>query len=348
MEDVNQRFQQADQAAQQAIAMSQSGANLESELRKAVTERFQNSNIASQQATARQDYLNAGTNARAEIADIVKSGSILNPSQQQAIQAAKQSTAAIPLETSSNLMSLLTGGLENAISGGVNAFTGMTKSAIDRAELLQTSAQDFFDRIMDQRAEARATKEFAINEQLARANLALKQQELARGPESELDKMIPINTAIENGIPIGTTYRDLYGETIDKQKTNMSDEIASLESLGSYGSRNIFGQSAANYGNIKNTLGQSLAKEFENGRLTDEDRAFYLNLLPPYWEWKINPDRALAKLRGTQYALKVSNGEVDSNSPILEDPNTKKRYQYDSISDETYKSRLKQGWLPSF
>lgn len=52
--------------------------------------------------------------------------------------------------------------------------------------------------------------------------------------------------------------------------------------------------------NERNTIGQLLARLVEKGRLSDQDRQFYLNMMPQWWE---NDTRAKAAINGLKSAL---------------------------------------------
>lgn len=146
----NPSFQQANQAANEVVNLSQAGANLESQLRSAVTDRVKNNPLYQQRDQAAQNFISSGPQIRADLAKTVQ-GTPLSPSQQSAIESSRRASSVIPLLSLNDLVGGLTGGIENAVKGGLGAFDSLFNASASRAKLLQQQAQDQYDRQIAER-----------------------------------------------------------------------------------------------------------------------------------------------------------------------------------------------------
>lgn len=168
----------AQSAAQTAIDYSSRGNTLADELRKAIGERYGESGIAKDTATARTNFMAAAPQARTQVLDMVNSGTILSPTQQNAIMAAKRSSALMPLMEQNLVNDAAFGTIEDLINAGTNAWKAKSEAAQGSAQLAQGNytslLQEFIQKAQqDQQAreEARAAELFPIQKQTAQAQL---------------------------------------------------------------------------------------------------------------------------------------------------------------------------------
>ncbi len=98
--------------------------------------------------------------------------------------------------------------------------------------------------------------------------------------------------------------------------------------------------SLVQFNNAKTIAGQVIAKQFESGRMSDEDRSFYQKLLPGALD--LNFD---SKIAGLKFALEVNAGLRDPNLPRLQSTDGS-IIEYDSVSDPDYKEDVQKGLIP--
>lgn len=138
----------AQSTAQTAVDYSSKGNTLADELRKAVGERYASSDIAKNTATARTEFMAAAPQARSQVLDLVKGGSILSPTQQNAIMAAKRSSALAPLIGQNLVNDAAFGTMEDIINAGTNAWKAKTEAAQGAAGIAQTGYQNLLSELM--------------------------------------------------------------------------------------------------------------------------------------------------------------------------------------------------------
>lgn len=139
------------QAGNDAISFKEQLPDLASKLREALTAKFNESPLFKQRETAMSEFLSAPGAIRADISKMQKEGTILSPTQQEAITGARRAAAFAPLETSNLLLGNTLGGLENMISGGVKAFEAASTAKTERANLLNTMRQQEIERQFKER-----------------------------------------------------------------------------------------------------------------------------------------------------------------------------------------------------
>lgn len=140
---VQESFDQAGQVAQQATSLSGAGANLERDLREALASRSSNSHILQGANQAAGEFFNVQPQIRADMAQMVQNQPLSAPTI-QAIESARRSAAVTPLVGANRLANIFTGGLENIVRGGVDAFRTAQDAAIQRASLMRQRANDLF------------------------------------------------------------------------------------------------------------------------------------------------------------------------------------------------------------
>lgn len=156
---------QATSAATSANDFSAKGNVLVDELRKAVGERFGESGIAKDTATARTDFMAAAPKAREDVLGLVNAGSILSPTQQNAIMAAKRSSALMPLMGANLIQDATFGTMEDIINAGTNAFKAETQNRQGLAQIAQGNYSSLLNELLQKAQEDRAnqTMQFAAN-----------------------------------------------------------------------------------------------------------------------------------------------------------------------------------------
>lgn len=94
------------------------------------------------------------------------------------------------------------------------------------------------------------------------------------------------------------------------------------------------------FGARRSLASQTLARAFEKGRLSDQDRLFYKKLMPTRFDpWY---DQKLAAI---EKSLRVNAGLESPENPRLQMPDGTV-YEYDSISDPDYKQDVQEGGIP--
>lgn len=178
-DQITQARSAAQAQGQQAVEFAAGGNTLADELRKAVGERFAQSPIAGEVATARSNFLDAAPQARARIADIVSGGQALLPTQQRQILSADRAAALVPLIAGNIKQEAAFGNMGDIISAGLNSYNAEAQRKSGLAQLAQGSYSDlltnFFKQLEEGRASAaeqRTTELFPLQKQQLLANIA--------------------------------------------------------------------------------------------------------------------------------------------------------------------------------
>jgi len=186
--DVEQARTNAQNAAQTVVDYSSRGNTLADELRKAIGERYGQSGIATDTAKARTDFMAAAPQARADILGLIQGGSILSPTQQNAIMAAKRGSALMPLMGANLVNDAAFGTIQDLINAGTNAWNAKTQAAQGAAQIAQTGYSSLLNELLqkaqqDQKAreEERAAKLFPLQELKLRADIAATNRSNAGG-----------------------------------------------------------------------------------------------------------------------------------------------------------------------
>jgi hypothetical protein len=156
--------QAAEQAATTAAEYGSKSYTIADELRKAMGERYAESPFPQQTAQARSDYMSAADAQRAKNAEMVAGGTILSPSQQQAIMSSARNAALVPL-TSANLIEKgVFGTMEDLINAGTNAFKGQTSYMTDLANIKQTAYTNVLNELIKRAEIEEANRRMAVLE----------------------------------------------------------------------------------------------------------------------------------------------------------------------------------------
>ncbi len=145
-DNFNAQAASANQASQTASDYTNAATTLPDMLRQAVAMRFANNPISQERDTALKGVLTQPNDTRQYLADTVKGGTILSPTQQNAIMSSRAATASIPLISLNDIVGNLNGSVGNLVDAGTNAFKSLAGSLSDRAQLAQTSVKNAFDR----------------------------------------------------------------------------------------------------------------------------------------------------------------------------------------------------------
>jgi hypothetical protein len=137
----------ATQAATTANNFVAGGYTLADELKKAVGERFAQSPIATQAATARSDFMAAAPAARSDVLNMVKGGTILSPTQQNAIIAAKRASALVPVTATNTMQEAAFGTMQDLINAGTNAYNAQTTKLQGAATIAEKSYSDMLNEL---------------------------------------------------------------------------------------------------------------------------------------------------------------------------------------------------------
>lgn len=132
--------QAANQAEDRAVSAAAASNTLGDKLRTAISERFQESPLAKQREGALKTFITSAPNARADIAEQVKGGTIFNPSQQQALIAGRRASDVVPLVSLNDLLQAQFGGMGDLVTAGTNAYKEQVGSLQGAAQLARQRA----------------------------------------------------------------------------------------------------------------------------------------------------------------------------------------------------------------
>ncbi len=138
----------ANTAADTANNFVAGGYSLADELRKAVGERFGESPVANDAATARSDFMAAAPQARSDVLGMVQGGTILSPTQQLQIIAAKRAAALVPLTAANTMQEATFGTMQDLINAGTNAYTAQGTKLQGAATLAEKSYTDLLNELV--------------------------------------------------------------------------------------------------------------------------------------------------------------------------------------------------------
>jgi len=206
--------QQSQQASQSYVDYASKGATLADELRKALGERFGQSNVAQNTAQARADFMTALPQGRADVANLVKSGTILSPTQQQAILSGKRASALVPLMGANITQEAAFGTMEDLINAGVNAYGAQTSQKKGMAELSQQNYTQLLNELVTRAEQQRSEERFPLEMQLLKAQIS----NTARG--STADQRQSSLNSLRSDIQSGNSLTDVmknYSTEIDPE-----------------------------------------------------------------------------------------------------------------------------------
>lgn len=153
--------------AKSANEFAARGNTLADELRKAVGERFGQSDVAKNVAQARGDFLTAAPKARSDVLGMVQGGTILSPTQQQQIMAEKKSAALVPLMGANMVQQATFGSLEDMLNAGVNAYKAQTQSQQGLAQIAQQNYTSLLNELVTKAQQEQQAQQMAIQQQEA-------------------------------------------------------------------------------------------------------------------------------------------------------------------------------------
>src|SRR3990167_6165793 len=172
--DVEAKRQIAESRQEQALGYSAKGQTLADELRKAIGERFAQSDVAKQGAESRTQFLSAATQARADVSGLIQGGAILSPTQQQSIIASKRGAALAPVMGANVMQEAAFGTLEDLLNAGVNAWNAQSQYQTGMAGLAQQSYTSLLNELIQksqieaqQQQTALQQKQFGLTEAAA-------------------------------------------------------------------------------------------------------------------------------------------------------------------------------------
>lgn len=245
--NINSQFNQANQAASQIPNLTAASGDLESKLREAVTSRIQSNPIYQQRDQAASNFISSGPQIRADLANTVQQ-TPLSPSQQAAIESSRRASSVIPLTSLNDLVGSLTGGVENAVSGGLGAFNSLYQSAIQRAESLRQAAQD------------------AYNRQVTDRELALREASAGQSAQPSLLEQILLQS-LQNGGQTAQTQVQVPSTFVPDQESSASAQLDPNQNfIPIQPQTNFFGNLSSGANNALNTVGNLIRGLFSGNR----------------------------------------------------------------------------------
>jgi len=232
---------EADRLGKAAVEYGARGNTLADELRKAVGERFGESNIAQGVAQARGDFLSASSQQREKTAGLVQDGGYMfNPSQIQSMRRADRSAALVPLMGANLMQDITFGSMEDIIGAGTNAWNAQTQNLSGLAQLAQGSASNLMTQIMNQAnldsseaqlaiqqaQEGRAAELHPYDIQQAQANISKANRTGLKDEEDDNEVWM------ERADDEGNIFYDVYDKTTGKKiRTIGASEIQSTPGI---------------------------------------------------------------------------------------------------------------------
>lgn len=211
----------AEGARASAVDFAASGATLADELRKAVGERFAQSPIAQEAATARSEFLSAAPQARSDVAKMVNDGTILSPSQQQAILASRKASALAPVMGSNILQEAAFGTMNDLINAGTHAYSAEATRKQGLAELAQKSYSDLLSELVTRATQERAAAEEARSAELFPLQKKKLLADIAGGGTTTSKQLTTIGDKVYNYNPKTGQLEQIKG--VNPSKYNETD-----------------------------------------------------------------------------------------------------------------------------
>lgn len=169
----------ATETANTAAKYNSQGYTVADELRKAIGERYGESDIAKSTAEARGTFLAQAPQDRMAVQGMVDSGAILSPGQQQAVLAAKRGSALVPLMGANLVDSAAFGTIEDLINAGTNAFKAQGSYAMSLAQQAQQTYQNLMDEAIKRAQQKQIEEELAMKKAMAPFEQQLMQAQIA-------------------------------------------------------------------------------------------------------------------------------------------------------------------------
>lgn len=246
MEDLTAAQQQAQNATQNVTNWSAQGMTLADELRQAVGERFGQSGVAKEAATNRANFMATAPQARSDILGLIQGGSILSPTQQNAILASKRAAAIAPVMGSNILQEAAFGSMQDLINAGVNAWNAQSTRAQGAAQLAQQNVQNILQRLTTE-AQLKAANEpktsfwedASGNTWLVNSITGEKIQNLGRtyhaptGGGTAADKQQAIFEQLKSDARSGATFGQIMNKYVGK--LDASDILMGYNTASKYG-----------------------------------------------------------------------------------------------------------------
>lgn len=169
----------ATETANTAAKYNSQGYTVADELRKAIGERYGESDIAKQTSEARGTFLAQAPQDRMAVQGMVDEGNILSPGQQQAVLAAKRGSALVPLMGANLVDSAAFGTMEDLINAGTNAFKAQGSYAMSLAQQAQQTYQNLMDEAIKRAQMKQIEEEMAMKQAMAPFEQQYKQAQIA-------------------------------------------------------------------------------------------------------------------------------------------------------------------------
>lgn len=133
-----------------AVSSAAAGYNLPSQLRSAISGRFNDSPLIKQRETAMQTFMTSPDRARESIASKVAGGTILSPTQQQAIVASQRAADVVPLASLNDLLKSQFGAISDLVGAGTGAYQAQVAADQGAAQVARQTADSALKRLVEQ------------------------------------------------------------------------------------------------------------------------------------------------------------------------------------------------------
>lgn len=228
-------------ASNKAISFTEQLPDLTQKLREALTTKFSTANpLFTQRESAQQEFLNAPSQARADISKLQEGGTILSPTQQEAIISGRRSAAFAPLSSANLILGSAYGGLENIIGSGVQAFEAASRAQTERANLLNQLRQQEIDRMFKEKELQLSYAKLGTSQANTAKKELGKQQEALSSIQNSLSAIQNARTALSQG---GAGFSGLLAglrKRLPQGLGGISQQTSQLDSALSTVNKSIF------------------------------------------------------------------------------------------------------------
>jgi hypothetical protein len=226
-------------SANQAISFTEQLPDLTQKLREALMTKFSTNNpLFAQRETAQQQFLNAPSQARADISQMQQGGTILSPTQQEAITSSRRSAAFAPLSSANLMLGSAYGGMEGIIKSGTDAFTAAAESKTKQANLLNELRKQEMDRMFKEKELQLQYAKLGSSQSKTASKELQKQQDALRSINEALSAIQNARNSLSTG-GAGTWFAGLR-KKLPRWMGGISEKASNLDSALATVNKSLF------------------------------------------------------------------------------------------------------------
>jgi len=266
---------------------SQAQKAYQTQLKDAVTERFQENPLFKQREQAYTKALSAPSQIRSDIAEKVAGGTILSPSQQLAMESAGQASAFAPLTSLNQIIDWQTGQLEGGIDAASRAAQAEAAMLGGQATAERNLLNDLLGLYKEEESRRRWEAEQAASGGTGGMDLATRLKLFGAIKPSATMQGDAIQG--ELGLQEVANLKTLLG-------SGKSGKILKQQQLGGGLGRLFMGQDAKSYQDTGRELYDILMRSRTGAAMNMNEEQFYKQYIPNFTDNKSNIDNKLNRL----------------------------------------------------